>query len=233
MNFRTDDFHLVFEAFAQSHFHPFGDPVLVEEHVTVVGPLQLQHGNRRHDQAFIGTDFEGQGSVHARTEFFLAVRHLDFNGERPGCRVDGRIDDADFPFERPIGVDVAVQFHFHAFLHFQEILFGKVHVGFERVDFLDGDDGRLGCPAESPAGIDFAVFKVFSGHHSVERRDHLGIFLEEVHVGLGHFVLGHRLVVGLLADAVGFLQGLGPVVFGLEVFQLHLGLHQLGAVHID
>ena len=63
-----------------------------------------------------------------------------------------------------------------------QLLFGKIYVGFQGIDFFNCNDRWFGSTTESSSCIYFAVFEIFSGHYSVERSQHPGIFFQEVYV---------------------------------------------------
>ena len=98
-------------------------PFFIGETETVVVPalavLKLQGANNRYV-------FLNKGGKAKRVEVTL-----------------GRIYNTYCTLKNTIRINIASQFHLRTLLYRQKILFGKTHIRFQRIDFLNGNNRRL------------------------------------------------------------------------------------------
>ena len=139
--------------------------------------------------------------------------------------VDGGVDNLDGGGEGLVGVDVAGDVDLHALTDEGEVGFGDVDDGLEAGDLGQREDGL--------AGIHLAVLVVLGADDAGELGLDEGVLVEETLAFHQLVVAGLGLVVDLLADGAGGLEGGDAVELGLGGGEVDAGGVELGLVHAD
>ena len=220
-----NDFNTVVETLAKGDGYSVGGAVLVGEDVTVVAARQFQHALVGYHDGVDLAQGKGGADKHAGTYLLTTIGDVELSLEGVAGGVDGGIDNLDGGREGLVGIDVAVDVHFHALLDEGIVGLGDVDDGFESADLGEGEDGRT--------GVHLAVLVVLGTDDTAELRTDKGVLILEA-LGLHQLVIaGFCLVVYLLADAAGGLEGGHAVKLGLGAGKVDTGGVELGLVHAD
>ena len=144
--------------------------------------------------------------------------------QRAAIGIDLGIDRSQLCSEGFAGHRVERQHNCHAGLDAAKVAFGQAHIDLHGGDVFD--DREVGAILD-----EITRTEVAQAHHTLERRTDiaLGEFgLGQLELGLLHFQIGSRLILGAGRHEIALRQFGGPIEIGPGQRQLGTGLFRFG-----